>query len=313
MLGDKFNGEAPAFEEYVLHDGNTSKEISGKPRANLLNNTEQEVICDVCQEQIVKSNCLRSNLGQSYCQKHAFDGTPTCSACSRFKIRNVEFFTLNDGRMLCPDCHSTAVIDPESFKSIVSEVHNFFAALNMHIRKDIPVHLVDLFEMNILSPHQTAMPMGLTTYKIDAIPFVNWSLQQGMSIEVRHHCTVTGMTVLYGLPRLLTGRILAHEFMHTWMRLQGYNNAIGTWVEEGMCEVMAYVWLDWYALFGKEMYGDDEKASFMRNLKEHEMKRMERNPCRIYGDGFREAKSAVKIYGFEHTMKCIAYTGNFPC
>nr|GMD91606.1 protein DA1-like isoform X4 [Ipomoea batatas] len=238
----------------------------------------------------MRSNCLRSNWGQSYCQKHAFDGTPTCSACSRFKIRNVEFFSLNDGRMLCPDCHSTAVIDPESFKSIVSEVHNFYAALNMHIRKDIPVHLVDLFEMNKLVPHQT-----------------------GMDIEVRHHCTVTGMTVLYGLPRLLTGRILAHEFMHTWMRLQGYNNAIGTWVEEGMCEVMAYVWLDWYALFGKEMYGEDEKASFLRNLKEHEMKRMERNPCRIYGDGFREAKSAVKMYGFEHTMKCIAYTGNFPC
>nr|GMD74833.1 protein DA1-related 1-like isoform X1 [Ipomoea batatas] len=189
------------LHEYVLHDGNTSKEISGKPRANLLNNTEQEVICDICQEQIVKSNCLRSNWGRSYCQKHAFDGTPTCSACSRFKIRNVEFFTLNNARMLCSDCHSTTVIDPESFKSIVSEVHNFFAALNMHIRKDIPVHLVDLFEMNILAPHQTAMPMGLTTYKIDAIPFVNWSLQQGMSIEVRHHCTVTGMTVLYGLPR----------------------------------------------------------------------------------------------------------------
>nr|GME13752.1 protein DA1-related 1-like [Ipomoea batatas]GME21306.1 protein DA1-related 1-like [Ipomoea batatas] len=170
----------------------------------------------------MRSNCLRSNWGQSYCQKHAFDGTPTCSACSRFKMRNVEFFSLNDGRMLCPDCHSTAVIDPESFKSIVSEVHNFYAALNMHIRKDIPVHLVDLFEMNKLAPHQT-----------------------GMEIEVRHHCTVTGMTVLYGLPRLLTGRILAHEFMHTWMRLQGYNNAIGTWVEEGMCEVMAYVWLDW--------------------------------------------------------------------
>nr|GMD07916.1 protein DA1 isoform X1 [Ipomoea batatas] len=113
--------------------------------------------------------------------------------------------------------------------------------------------------------------------------------------------------------RLLTGRILAHEFMHTWMRLQGYNGIAGNWVEEGMCELMAYAWLEWYGLFGKEMYGEDEKACFMRNLKEHLMKRTEGNYCRIYGDGFREAKSAVKIYGFEHTMKCIAYTGNFPC
>ncbi|KAI4382807.1 hypothetical protein MLD38_008720 [Melastoma candidum] len=31
-------------------------------------------------------------------------------------------------------------------------------------------------------------------------------------------CEVTAILVLYGLPRLLTGAILAHELMHGWLR-----------------------------------------------------------------------------------------------
>jgi hypothetical protein len=35
------------------------------------------------------------------------------------------------------------------------------------------------------------------------------------------HCEVTAILVLYGLTRLLTGSILAHELMHAWLRLDG--------------------------------------------------------------------------------------------
>lgn len=31
---------------------------------------------------------------------------------------------------------------------------------------------------------------------------------------------MTAVLVLYGLPRLLTGSILAHEMMHAWLRLK---------------------------------------------------------------------------------------------
>lgn len=49
---------------------------------------------------------------------------------------------------------------------------------------------------------------------------------QGLSHEteqqvVRRHCEVTAICILFGLPRLLTGSILAHELMHAWVRLDG--------------------------------------------------------------------------------------------
>lgn len=34
-------------------------------------------------------------------------------------------------------------------------------------------------------------------------------------------CSVTAILILYGLPRLLTGYILAHEMMHAYLRLKG--------------------------------------------------------------------------------------------
>ncbi|PQP92520.1 protein DA1-related 1 isoform X1 [Prunus yedoensis var. nudiflora] len=56
-------------------------------------------------------------------------------------------------------------------------------------------------------------------------------------------CEVTAILVLYGLPRLLTGSILAHEMMHAWLRLNGYPN-LSPEVEEGICQVLAHMWLD---------------------------------------------------------------------
>ncbi|KAG2278054.1 hypothetical protein Bca52824_060609 [Brassica carinata] len=32
-------------------------------------------------------------------------------------------------------------------------------------------------------------------------------------------CPVTAILILYGLPRLLTGSIMAHEMMHAYLRL----------------------------------------------------------------------------------------------
>ena len=59
----------------------------------------------------------------------------------------------------------------------------------------------------------------------------------------RSHCSVTAILVLYGLLRLLTGSILAHEVMHAYLKL---NNITGLSqkVEEGVCQLMALIWLE---------------------------------------------------------------------
>jgi hypothetical protein len=51
--------------------------------------------------------------------------------------------------------------------------------------------------------------------------------------------------VLYGLPRLLTGSILAHELMHAWLRLSGVSHRqLPLEVEEGLAQLLAHIWLE---------------------------------------------------------------------
>ena len=54
---------------------------------------------------------------------------------------------------------------------------------------------------------------------------------------------VTAILVLYGLPWLLTGSILAHETMHAWLRLSGVSHLPAD-VEEGLAQLMALLWLE---------------------------------------------------------------------
>ena len=49
--------------------------------------------------------------------------------------------------------------------------------------------------------------------------------------------------MLFGLPWLLTGSILAHETMHAWLRLSGISHLPAD-VEEGLAQLMALLWLE---------------------------------------------------------------------
>lgn len=54
---------------------------------------------------------------------------------------------------------------------------------------------------------------------------------------------VTAILVQFGLPWLLTGSILAHELMHAYLRLSGLTQ-LSMDVEEGLCQLMALLWLE---------------------------------------------------------------------
>ena len=54
---------------------------------------------------------------------------------------------------------------------------------------------------------------------------------------------MTAILVLYGLPKLLTGSILAHEVMHAWLRMHGCTH-LGPKEEEGLCQLVALLWLE---------------------------------------------------------------------
>jgi hypothetical protein len=37
---------------------------------------------------------------------------------------------------------------------------------------------------------------------------------------MQQHCSVSALLVMYGLPRLLLGSIVAHELMHAYLRMR---------------------------------------------------------------------------------------------
>ena len=65
----------------------------------------------------------------------------------------------------------------------------------------------------------------------------------GLNSPLLLRVQVTAILVLYGLPRLLTGSILAHEVMHAWLRMHGCTH-LGPKEEEGLCQLVALLWLE---------------------------------------------------------------------
>ncbi|XP_010262653.1 PREDICTED: protein DA1-related 2-like isoform X3 [Nelumbo nucifera] len=137
-------------------------------------------------------------------------------------------------------------------------------------------------------------------------------------------CEVTAILVLYGLPRLLTGQILAHELMHGWLRLKGYRN-LSPVVEEGICQVLSYMWLESEVMPGSRNIPSTSAAassSFSskkggkshteKKLGEFFMHQIAQDTSTAYGAGFRAANTAVNRYGLRSTLNHIYMTGTFP-
>lgn len=141
------------------------------------------------------------------------------------------------------------------------------------------------------------------------------------------HCEVTAILILFGLPRLLTGSILAHEMMHAWLRLKGFPN-LSPEVEEGICQVLAHMWLDSEIIAGSGSNVASTSSSssssaptsskkgarsqFERKLGEFFKHQIESDASSTYGDGFRAGNQAVLKYGLRRTLDHIRMTGSFP-
>ncbi|CAH1430641.1 unnamed protein product [Lactuca virosa] len=133
--------------------------------------------------------------------------------------------------------------------------------------------------------------------------------------KLTRRCEVTAILVLYGLPRLLTGAILAHQLMHAWLRLKGYRN-LNPEVEEGICQVLSYMWLESEIMPNMPSSSStSKKGGKSRNenkLGEFFMHQIAHDASPAYGGGFRAANAAVNTYGLRRTLDHIRLTGSFP-
>ncbi|GFQ08575.1 protein da1-related 2 [Phtheirospermum japonicum] len=146
---------------------------------------------------------------------------------------------------------------PAIVNRLYHSIRDFYEGMNMRINQQIPMLLVERHALNEAIEgekhgfHHMPETRGLCLSEEQTVTSVNSSVLKRPRIEraglvgirtqpqkLIRKCEVTAILVLYGLPRLLTGAILAHELMHGWLRLNGYRN-LAPEVEEGICQVLS--------------------------------------------------------------------------
>ncbi|KAI9113092.1 hypothetical protein K1719_015617 [Acacia pycnantha] len=272
---------------------------------------------------------------QKYCPSHEHDGTPRCCSCERMEPRETGYIALNDGRKLCLECLDSAIMDTSECQPLYSDIQKFYEGLHMRVDQQVPLLLVERQALNEAREGEKNghyhMPetRGLCLSEEQNISTVLRRPRIGTgnrAVDMRtqpykltRRCDVTAILILYGLPRLLTGSILAHEMMHAWLRLKGYRT-LRQDVEEGICQVVAHMWLESElssassASSSSSSYASRKakRPQFERKLGEFFKHQIESDISPVYGDGFRAGQLAVRKYGLQNTLHHIWMTGNFP-
>ncbi|CAJ1929919.1 unnamed protein product [Sphenostylis stenocarpa] len=305
---------------------------------------------------------------QKYCPSHELDGTPRCCSCERMEEltdgsvpflllsfrsvqpRDAKYLLLDDGRKLCLECLDSSIMDTHECQPLYLEIQEFYEGLNMKLEQQIPMLLVERQalneamegEKNASGHHHLPETRGLCLSEEQTVTTISRRPRIGAGYRVIdmitepykliRRCEVTAILVLYGLPRLLTGSILAHEMMHAWLRLKGYPN-LSPEVEEGICQVMAHMWLDSELYSGSGNDGASssslsssssspssstasskkgKRSNFEKKLGEFFKHQIESDTSSAYGDGFRSGNQAMLKYGLKRTLDHIHMTGSFP-
>ena len=299
--------------------------------------------------------------GTVFCPEHELDGTRRCDGCDRMEARGGrgvaaggygssggdwsqpgstggEFAELPDGRAMCLECASTAVIDTtHDGQPLYDDVCVFFSNHDMPLLPTRPpLHLVSQDTLNDADDKEgwhvgrTARTRGLclfeehTVYTVERTPdFGGGFFPVGFSERVvgqsRGATVVNAVVVLYGLPAVCAGAILAHECTHAYIRMAGGYPRLRPKIEEGLCQLMALLWVENTAARGIETMGvgvggrnsGGGKGAVAKGpgggggWEEHNLAAMagfvanqiRTDPTEVYGDGLRDALAAYQKHG----------------
>ncbi|KAK4343613.1 hypothetical protein RND71_036707 [Anisodus tanguticus] len=197
-------------------------------------------------------------------------------------------------------------------------IRDYYEVMNMKIEQQVPMLLVERQALNEAIEgekhgfHHMPETRGLCPSEEQTVTSEDFAL--GL------------VDLLYlSICRLLTGAILAHELMHAWLCLKGFRN-LSLEVEEGICQVLSYMWLESEVMSGSRDMPSTSTASSSsissskkgvksgveNKLGEFFMHQIAHDTSPAYGGGFRAANEAVNKYGLRCTLDYIRLTGSFP-
>lgn len=230
--------------------------------------------CAGCGEVFTKGMIFGGDPSQVYCSKCA--AKPKCFSCSL----PADCDTLEDGRNICPNCAKTAVYDLKDVRGIFLEVkRKLKEEMGIDTHDDIKIMVVDSPFLKKSSSHYApGEELGLYLYKYTEHTVTETkknAFGKVLKENTRKYKDNISYTiyVLYGIPRDKLTEVIAHELAHDWMQ-KYYPDINDLKIKEGWAE---YVASQINIIYGREKM----------NL------RMEKNPDKIYGDGYRMIKAIV--------------------
>jgi hypothetical protein len=202
---------------------------------------------------------------ERYCLHHRNKDASVVSCTSCFRLRSPDspdIVDLHDGRQTCLACLELLVRDTKDAEPLYQNVLQWYRSLHMIHRETPPFMLVQHSALNAYSAsegrgsnagapvthtrglclsewHET---IEVATLRRDRAGRAVWKTQH-VSMEGQRQGSVTAILVLSGMAWMLTGAVLAHELMHAWLIMEGYEH-LPQQVEEGLCQLMAYLWLE---------------------------------------------------------------------
>jgi len=218
-------------------------------------------------------------------------------------------------------------VDEADAAPLYASVRAFFAAQGVPLAAAPPLRLVDSGVLSALAqrddaPHEAqAGPSAAGTGTLRGVTLTSevvvrqvarsagpggpllWGLLGEEALPRRLGCHVTCIAVLSALPRLLAGSVLAHECCHALLRL-GAPLSLAPRVEEGVCQLMALLWLEEQA---SSLQGDRAVAHAAQLA--HAIRN---DASEVYGGGAREALRAYRAVGLAQLMDAVRRTGRLP-
>lgn len=330
----------------------------------------------------------------TYCPAHERDGTKKCDGCERMETSDAAatgsaFAELPDGRSLCLECASTAVVDTDrDSKPVYDDVCRFMAELGLPLVKggaaglerlesgaradaddnedafattnDLlwrhrpPLHLVSQDALDAANGKEawhvgrTARTRGLclfTEHVIRAVERVpRWDpgfaggflpvgfTERAVGAPRFGTATVNAVVVLYGLPFVAFGAVLAHECTHAYIRIAGGFPRLTPKTEEGLCQLVALLWVEDVAARGApsgvsgggaakaRSDGVSSVSSARDGWEERNLAAMagyvanqiRTDPSETYGNGLRVALGAYRRVGLRAVFEHVRATGEIP-
>lgn len=280
--------------------------------------------CAVCGAHIVPDASGRAQWLQAtifadkVCPKHAHDGTPRCSSCGRWEPRSSKdaFVSLpgSDGRKTCLECLSaSAVLSDEDVEPLYRSVRAFFDRAGLHVSGPTPpLHMVDQGTLAAAAEREseTVDIRGLCMSMEHRIVAARRGPSSGTFSFVenlvprRVGVSVTGLLVIIGMPRVMCGSVVAHEYMHAYIKMAGFPQ-LPPVVEEGLCQLLGLLWVESDASDEGTSATEATYATLVS-----EQIRTDRSP--VYGDGLRAALAAYKKHGLGSLLAHVKRYASFP-